>query len=451
MLLTKLFRFVAPPALFALSIFSIASAQNPAPDSSTPAPDAFFFHDGDTPAVFLGDSITQQERYSTLIETYVLTRFPTWNITFRNAGWNGDTAWLSQRQGTGLKRDVLPLQPKSVLIDFGMNDARGGDGTYSKYVDSLTGLVKDLEKAGARVALVTSSPEEKYEAGQPGGSSYNVMLKKYADGVKSVADNEKVPFVDQFTPFVNFIEAGRKAGVLNDALNPDGSDGARLIPKDGVHPGWGGHLIMATAILQGLHAPAMVSSVTLDAAGRSILGSNGCTVEWTGVNDGTVQFKRTDEALPWPWPVDPSIDLALKIPGFDPQTALNQYITKVTGLTAPSYDLTIDGKEIGTYSSSDLANGVNLASVRQGPIYDQMQQILKTVQAKNDDYLTRWRSVQLFQVPAWLAADHSIETARQAELTRLDKQIADEEKSLDTLRQPVTHLFKLTPVPSPGK
>ena len=104
----------------------------------------FFVHDGDR-VVFLGDSITEQRLYTTYIEAYALSRHPTWKLEFRNVGWGGDTAWLRQRFHTdeyqlfaadeetqskmiltavdsGLKRDVLPLKPTVVTVDFGMND-----------------------------------------------------------------------------------------------------------------------------------------------------------------------------------------------------------------------------------------------------------------------------------------------------------------------------------------
>ncbi len=418
--------------------------------SSTPS---FFYQDGDMPAVFLGDSITEQKMYTTLIEAYTLTRYPAMKITFRNAGWSGDTAWLQKRGNfdAGLQRDVLSLNPKAVTIDFGMNDARGGDANYSKYLDYSTKLVKGLEKAGARVVLITPSPEEKYESDAPAGSHYNLMLKKYSDGLKLVSDNEKVPIIDQYTPFVGFIEAGRKAGILSTSDAPGGAPVVRLT-NEGVHPNWGGHLIMATIILQGLHAPAEVSSVSLDAAGRSITACQGCTVEWqdSGSPD-VIQFKRSDEALPWPLPEDPMIDTVLKIPGFDPATALNHYGLMVTGLKAPSYILSIDDKEIGTYSSADLAKGVNLGFVRQGPIYDQGQQLLKAVMAKNDDYFNRWRNVQVFQVPDWLESAQIAEATRTAALAKADTALANDQKTIESLRKPVPHVFKLTPATTVAK
>src|SRR5947208_99484 len=73
----------------------------------------FFFHDGDRPIVFLGDSITEQRMYTTYIETYVLTRYPKWNVTFRNLGVYGDPISMKNRGGydAGMKRDIVPLHP----------------------------------------------------------------------------------------------------------------------------------------------------------------------------------------------------------------------------------------------------------------------------------------------------------------------------------------------------
>ena len=409
----------------------------------------FFFQTGDTPAVFLGDSITEQRLYTTLIETYTLTRFPGIKITFRNAGWGGDTSWLARRGDfdAALKRDVLDLHAKAVTIDFGMNDARGGDANYTKFLEATTKLVKTIEKSGARVVLLTPSPEERYEPNAPGGSSYNVMLKKFCDGLKIVSDNEKVQLIDQYTPFIGYIEAGRKAGVLSAAGSP-GDPTTVCLTNDGIHPNWGGHLIMATIILQAMHATQDVSSVALDADAKSITATENCQVEFLDSPAGTFKFKRTDECLPWPIPVDPKIDTVLKIPGFDPLTALDRYELKVTGLKELAYTLLIDDRSAGVYTSADLANGVNLATtMTQGPIYDQEQDLLKAVMAKNDLYFHRWREVQAYELPDWLMRNPNTDTIRGLELDRVDGLIGEREKQIEILRQPVPHIFRLVPVP----
>src|SRR5687767_9326743 len=78
----------------------------------------FFFQQKDR-VVFLGDSITEQYQYSSTIELYLTTRFPSWDLTFINAGIGGDTA----DGGAGrFTTHVLAEKPTAVTINFGMND-----------------------------------------------------------------------------------------------------------------------------------------------------------------------------------------------------------------------------------------------------------------------------------------------------------------------------------------
>ena len=178
--------------------------------AAEPSTAEFFFHDGDR-AMILGDSITQQHLYSTLVESYVVSRYPDWKITFRNTGWSGDTMNLRTRKGldVGFDRDLKPLSPTAVTIDFGMNDARAGADGAAVYVDNARKLAGKFAAIGARIAFVTSSPEDKYQDGQPAGSAYNNMLRKYSDGLRQVAAEKNLPFIDQLNPMIKVIESAR--------------------------------------------------------------------------------------------------------------------------------------------------------------------------------------------------------------------------------------------------
>ncbi len=83
----------------------------------------FYLHGGDK-VVFYGDSITEQRMYSTILETFVATRYPDLNVTFVNSGWGGDTVHGGGGGtiDTRLNRDVFPYQPTVVTIMLGMND-----------------------------------------------------------------------------------------------------------------------------------------------------------------------------------------------------------------------------------------------------------------------------------------------------------------------------------------
>ncbi|MEI8079994.1 MAG: SGNH/GDSL hydrolase family protein, partial [bacterium] len=236
-------------------------------------PEGFFLRNHDR-VVFLGDSITEQRLYTTYIEAYALTRFPQWDLVFRNVGWGGDTAWLRQRAhpdeaalfaatgtaqqamvekavGIGLVRDVLPLKPTVVTIDFGMNDHRYQafrEDIFKAYVSSQTELARVLKNHGARVALLTPQPIEERRP-DPDQDVRNQSLRKFSDGLKDVAAKQDARFIDQFAPYLAVMLRERAAKA--DALVGGG---------DAVHPGPAGHTLMAWAILQGLGAPALVAS-----------------------------------------------------------------------------------------------------------------------------------------------------------------------------------------------
>lgn len=405
---------------------------------------AFFFHDGDS-VVFLGDSITEQKLYTTYIEAYVLTRFPQQKFTFRNVGWGGDTAWLRQRAhpneaalfaapsdeqqkmveksvGAGLARDVLPLKPTAVTIDFGMNDhayQKFREDIFRAYVRSQTELAKVLKSNGARVALLTPQPIEERRP-DPENDVRNQSLRQFSDGLKVVCSNEAAVFVDQFDPYMEIMRKERLA-------NPQAFIGG----GDAVHPGPAGHTLMAWAILKGLHAPSLVSSAELDLTRKfrsKVVCAGNCRVSNVKVDKGVLSFDRLDQALPMP--VDERAAAALKLAPV--LHDLNRYVLKVRGLTADSYELTIDGEAVGTVSKAELSGEYNLA-VCPSAITRQAQQVLALVFKKNSIYFDRWRNVQL-------------KGGEAGRLAELDKQISGLEGEINAARIPKTHHYELKPV-----
>jgi lysophospholipase L1-like esterase len=410
----------------------------------------FFIKDGDR-IVFLGDSITEQRLYTTYIEAYALTRHPDWKLWFRNVGWGGDTSWLRQRAhpdekqlfaadessqqrmiedsvGRGLTRDVLPLKPTVVTIKFGMNDfayQKFREDIFMAYVRSQTQLAKVLEANGARVAFLTPQPIEDKRP-DPDKDVKNQSLRQFSDGLKDVAAKQGATFVDQFDPYMAIMLRERAA------------DPAAIIGGgDAVHPGPAGHTIMAWAILKVLGAPALVSGAKIDGAAGKVLAAEGCRVANLKSNKGTVSFDRSDDALPMP--VDPKAEAALKLAPI--LQDLNRYELQVTGLPEGTYELSINGEPAGKVSSEDLAKGWNLAT-SAGPITKQAQEVLALVFQKNNLFFQRWRTVQLFEFPAWSQSPEA-ESKRTAELARLDKQIAEIEAQIDAVRRPKSHHFEL--------
>jgi len=401
----------------------------------------FFIHDGDR-VVFLGDSITQQKLYTTYIEAYALTRHPDWQLVFRNTGWGGDTAWLRQRAhpdekalfaaapaeqqamvekavASGLGRDVLPLKPTVVTIKFGMNDHAYQPfrpDIFAAYVASQKELVKVLKQHGARVALLTPQPIEDKRA-DPDKDVKNLSLRKFSDGLQAVAQEQGAAFVDQFAPYMAIMMKAR-----------EGHPEARIGGGDAVHPGPAGHTLMAWAILKQLGATPLVSSASIKLGWWKRASVENCSLSNLKLAAGVLSFDRLDKALPMP--IDPRAVAALQLAPVLGE--LDRYELKVTGLKAASYAVTIDGEAAGSVTAAELAAGWNMA-VAGGPITKQAQDVLQLVFKKNDVFFDRWRNVQL-------------KPGREADLPKLDAQIAELETQLNTARQPKLHHFALTPV-----
>jgi lysophospholipase L1-like esterase len=410
----------------------------------------FPIHDGDR-VVFLGDSITEQRLYTTYLEGYVLTRHPGWKLTFRNVGWGGDTAWLRQRAhpnegqlfaaeaeaqqkmvedavGRGLARDVLPLKPTFVTVKFGMNDHSYQpfrEDIFRTYVRSQSELAKVLTAKGARVAFLTPQPIEEKRP-DPDKDPRNQSLRKFSDGLKEVAAKSGSLFVDQFDPYMAIMLKERSA-------NPAAVIGG----GDAVHPGAAGHTLMAWAVLKGLGASALVSRMELDYSAKKVRGAEGCRVGKVEVAGDLVSFERQDEALPMP--IDARAEAALKLaPVLD---ELSRYELRITGLPAGNYQIKIDGEAIGQATADELANTCNLANFSSA-VTAQAQEVLRLVFEKNNVFFRRWREIQLFEFPSW-AKSPELDSRREAELAKLDQQIAGLEKQIDAARQPKARQFEL--------
>ncbi len=436
------FRFRIPCVFGLFTLLSLVSKAEAAD---------FFLHDGDR-VVFLGDSITEQRMYSNFIEAYALTRHPQWQLTFRNAGWAGDTAFFRSRchpDGShvvgveeqaqapmidkmirrSLGRDVLALKPTVVTIDFGMNDV-GVSPTadaYNAYVRCLTRMVTVLQENGARSVLLTPQPVENKRP-DPELDEKNLALRQFSDGLKEVAAKTGVPYVDQFDPYLKILRRERVG-------NPDKFIGGG---RDSVHPGAIGHTLMAWTILKGLGATPLVSRAQLDYQSKTAVAAESCKIEQLKITDGGLAFDRLDEALPMP--IHPNAEPALKLAPL--MEDLNQYGLQITGLPPGDYPLSIDGVLVVTMTAAEWAKGCNLAS-SAGPITQQGLELLKEIGGKNDLYFKRWRNVQFAQKNEWVPAP-DVETRRAAELARLDQQIAASEAKINQLRKPRPHRFELT-------
>jgi lysophospholipase L1-like esterase len=368
----KLIRTLVLIALAALSL----AAQN------------FYLKSGDT-VVFYGDSITDQRLYTTFTETYAVTRFPTLDVRFVHSGWGGDRV---SGGGGGpidvrLKRDVFVYKPTVMTIMLGMNDGRYkafDQDLFDTYANGIKNIVKAVkaERPGIRITLIQPSPYDDATRPPTFPGGYNAVLLRYSQFLKEFAQSDHLDLADLNTEV--FADLARANGV-----DPEGAK--KLLP-DRVHPGPGGHLLMAEALLKAWNAPSVVTSVEIDATERKAIRTDNTTVTELSA-DGSLTWTQTDKALPMPINMkDPSVRLAISVS--DVEKALDQQPLKVTGLSASRYTLKIDGETVGTFTKQQLADGMNLAML-DTPMTRQAGLVHELTLKHNNIHNVRWRVVQV--------------------------------------------------------
>jgi lysophospholipase L1-like esterase len=410
--------------------------------AATASADDFFFKDGDR-VVMIGDSITEQHLYSNYVEMWVTTRFPHWNITFRNVGIGGDT-------GTGgnnrFKRDVLARKPTALTVDFGMNDGGYGgfvESRYNSYMKGLQGMADQAKAAGIRVAWCTPQPLDNADQGPSAITlpPYNQTLERFSAGVKEIAEKNGGLFVDQFHPYLAVLDKARKG----DAKY------TRITAGDAVHPGPPGQALMAACILKGLRFPTAVSSVEIRVAGTDASATAvGCKVTEVKFAGGSVSFQRQDAALPF-FP-----DEAKAILKWSPIVEeLNQYGLKVAGLAPGKYEVRLGGRTVAQYTDEELGRGVNLAgpALSAGPVADQVRAIKKAIEDKNRFHHTRiFRGVVLANVgslPDWLGVTLTaaeIEAKRKAAYDERMAMMPELDAAVKRLLEIKPHTVEIAPV-----
>ena len=422
-------RFVTPALFLAFAIAGLMPS-TPRTVAADPKPEGEFFFKKNDRVVFLGDSITEQYQYSTYLELYLTTRFPDGNMTFINAGIGGDTASGGANR---FKGHVLDEKPTAVTINFGMNDGGYGKfnpGANKNFVEKSEAMLKMAKDAKVRVALL--SPNAVDRRNKSNGAEYVETQKQFYAPLKDLAAKYDFPFVDQY--------AITKAAT--DKMEKDDPKAEKAKPYyDGFHTSPPGGMLMAHAILTGLHAPAKVSDVVIEVAGAKATAT-ACKVDGvsTAPNDVGVSFTRTDEALPVPV----QKDWVPMLPYTNGLNDLNYYGLTVKGLKGSDFEVSIDGVVVGKYTAKELADGVNLGTATAGPVWEQGNKVLTAINAKNGMVHQRFRGVVMYTTPPdWLKDVY--EERKPKELVSRMEKIDAAQAEIYKLVKPVAHKFEVKP------
>ncbi len=366
--------------LLAFTTISHAKEASPLPSELadyqlTPAPDpAVSLKKGDRLAI-CGDSITEQKQYSVLIETYLAACMPELQITCRQYGWSGELADGFLKR---MENDVLRFKPTVATTCYGMNDFRYipfDENVAAEYRDRQTKIVEKLKAIGARVVVGSSgiidSVPHWVKNAQGTQKDLNLSLSKFRNIALEVAQAEKVGFADVYKP------------MLIADLNAKKTYGEKfkVSGKDGVHPGWAGHAIMAYAFLKGLGVDGDIGTITWNETTGAATASDGHEILSSENGAITVESTRLPFA-PGPGPIDSdsSLRAGMALVPFD--VSLNRFILKISDHKSDRFTVTW-GDVSKTYTAGQLQDGINLASeFESNPLVAPFKKIQEAVLAK---------------------------------------------------------------------
>jgi lysophospholipase L1-like esterase len=207
--------------------------------------------------VAFGDSTTavrgKTEVYATLLANEL--SYDGGDVKVINSGIGGNT---TKNAKSRFEKDVLEHQPDVVIIQFGINDStvdvwRKPPATAPRvaledYRKNIVEMVHTLKQRGARVVLMSPNPISwtppllKLYSSAPylpnDADGMNVLLRDYAEAVRTIAREESVGLVDVYAAF-------KKAD-----LDPKHKPG--WLCADGMHPDDAGHRTVSGLLIEHL-------------------------------------------------------------------------------------------------------------------------------------------------------------------------------------------------------
>jgi lysophospholipase L1-like esterase len=390
-----------------------------------PAPGGLLLQTGDRLAI-IGDSITEQKMYSRIIETYLTVCVPELKITARQFGWSGETAEGFLHRMTN---DCLRFHPTVATLCYGMNDHRYR--AYDEqiglwYVSNYTAVADSLKSSGARVVLGSPGCLTKIPFWTPNNPAtveeMDLNLCQLRNLDIEIAAKEGFNFADVFWPMftANF-----------NARQKYGADYS-ISGKDGVHPGWSGHLIMAYAFLKAMGLDGDLGTFTVDLGSGRAAVTSGHTLDSFSNNTITITSSRYPFCATGPLDSADSIRSGMALAPFNQE--LNRLELVVKGGTAEKYAVTW-GDETHDYTAAQLAGGINLAQdYTVNPFSSAFAKVDEAV-AEKQKYETR-QIKELFHGP-----EGKVDPDATAALTEEARQpLAD---AIAAAFVPVTHTIKI--------
>jgi lysophospholipase L1-like esterase len=179
------------------------------------------FHGHSVPAgYFKTPEVKSLEAYPHLVRVELARRFPhaVINVIVTAKGGEGSVSGAER-----FERDVLSANPDVVLIDYSLNDRGAG---LARARETWTRMIRAAKERGARVILLTPTPDLASRLGDPEDS-----LEAHAAQVRQLAAEFEVGLADSLAAFKRAAETVPVAELMSQRNHPNAA-GHRLVAAE---------------------------------------------------------------------------------------------------------------------------------------------------------------------------------------------------------------------------
>ncbi len=349
------------------------------------------FKDGDVVSI-TGSSSVHLSTAPTFIDHFYQTRYPDIDVTIYNTGVGGDRVYMVLDR---LDWDVYYGNPNKLYLLCGGNDVKYWEygvgkeeltedkiefiynsyDNYQKFINTMREDGKDF------VFLGTALYDEGDYRGATYGDDYYIGSNKaigIINGlVKDLAEKENIKNIDFFNYTTQITDTVRATDPTSPVLSSN----------DRVHLTDHGYLVEGALILLAQGNDEVVATVDINVDDVEKSTYKNAVVEVTEATDTKVTYNYAPKSIPlangtWYKEADKLYPITEK---------LNQEIIKVTGLEEGTYTIKFTDEAgtvytLGSYTSANLAKGVNIAINDENPGQIQsMEAMAKQVTRRNKE------------------------------------------------------------------
>lgn len=397
------------------------------------------FRDDDRIA-FVGNEFFEREADGCYIETELTSRFPKYNLTFRNLGYSGDTVRADARnlcsgwavfgpadQGFDrLKNLIEHIKPTLIFVAYGMNESFEGPKGIEPFVQGLGRMLDMLSASssqGVRIVLISPVRHEALGPPLPDPTEHNKNIELYIGAMEKIAQARGEAFINLFDALGD--------GTKDEFHTPFTSDGIHLTP----YGYWRAAMVLEHQMGYGPRDWSIDEDAKLGAEPKA-RGANVLSIEWGTGREFSLSCNMVSDTLPVP-PPPPDSPKAIR----DHSPLIDQRnIIRVRGLPADkTYTLTFDGQQIPA-TGAEWAAGMRIDN---RSALGQVGDLRGLIVAKNFDFFNFWRPDN----DTYIFGYRKHEQGRNAvEIPRFEPLVAEKEDLIAERRVPIRHTYTLTGV-----